>query len=104
MSASDPFYLVKDEIQDTVTKLLSTLVRWEKLPTSSTERSVIGGEMLSSCESLEWQVDELDKATSVAEKDPARFKLDAVEIKRRKSWTSSTRNQVCEQSRVCLSV
>lgn len=51
-----------------------------------------------------FQVDELDKATSVAEKDPARFKLDAVEIKRRKSWTSSTRNQVCEQSRVCLSV
>ncbi|KAG0632046.1 hypothetical protein M758_1G300700 [Ceratodon purpureus] len=94
MSASDPFYLVKEEIQDTVTKLQTTLDRWEKLPVSSTERTVLSREILSTCESIEWQVDELDKATGVAERDPARFSVDAAEIERRKRWTSSTRTQV----------
>jgi len=94
MSASDPFYLVKEEIQDTVTKLNNTVARWEKLSISSTERNVLSKEILSVCESIEWQVDELDKATGVAEKDPARFSVDAAEIDRRKRWTSSTRNQI----------
>lgn len=40
------------------------------------------------------KVDELDKATGVAEKDPARFSVDAAEIDERKKWTSSIRNQV----------
>lgn len=40
------------------------------------------------------KVDELDKATGVAEKDPARFSVDAAEIDKRKKWTSSIRIQV----------
>lgn len=40
------------------------------------------------------QVDELDRATGVAERDPARFSVDAAEIERRKKWTASTRSQV----------
>lgn len=44
----------------------------------------------------------MDKATGVAEKDPARFSVDAAEIDRRKKWTSSTRIQVCGQCIVCL--
>uniref|UniRef100_A0A7I4F1V4 Syntaxin 6/10/61 N-terminal domain-containing protein n=1 Tax=Physcomitrium patens TaxID=3218 RepID=A0A7I4F1V4_PHYPA len=56
MSLSDPFYLVKLEIQDTVTKLQSTFARWEQLPFSSTERSVLSKELLSSCENIEWQM------------------------------------------------
>ena len=36
----------------------------------------------------------MDKATGVAERDPARFSVDAAEIERRKRWTSSTRTQV----------
>ena len=40
------------------------------------------------------KVDELDKAISVAERDPAFYGLNEVEIGRRRSWTSSARNQV----------
>jgi len=39
-------------------------------------------------------VNELDRAIGVAERDPARFSVDGVEIERRKKWTASTRNQV----------
>lgn len=51
-------------------------------------------ELLSGCESIEWQVNELDRAIGVAERDPARFSVDSAEIERRKKWTASTRSQV----------
>jgi SYP6 family syntaxin len=41
-----------------------------------------------------FQVNELDRAIGVAERDPARFSVDSAEIERRKKWTASTRNQV----------
>jgi hypothetical protein len=40
------------------------------------------------------QVEELDRATGVAERDPARFSIDLVEIERRKKWIASTFSQV----------
>jgi large subunit ribosomal protein L3e/syntaxin 6 len=39
-------------------------------------------------------VDELEKAISVAERDPAYYGLNEAEIGRRRSWTSTARNQV----------
>ncbi|KAH8941821.1 hypothetical protein BDL97_14G064800 [Sphagnum fallax] len=40
------------------------------------------------------QVEELDRATGVTERDPARFSIDSAEIERRKQWTASTCRQV----------
>jgi hypothetical protein len=87
MSALDPFYLVKEEVQDSVrefgvfwfrstwvrrtmwwavclfcfvcvqvVKVQVTLQRWEQLPASAAEREVLHKELLSACESIEWQV------------------------------------------------
>jgi SYP6 family syntaxin len=95
MSALDPFYVVKEEIQDSVKTLQATFTRWEQLPPSATERIVLSNELLSSCEIIEWQVEELDRATGVIERDPARFSIDSAEIERRKQWTASTCRQVC---------
>lgn len=39
-----------------VVKLQVTLQRWEQLPASSAEREVLLKELLSACESIEWQV------------------------------------------------
>jgi hypothetical protein len=39
-------------------------------------------------------VDELEKAISVAERNPAYYGLNDAEIRRRRSWTSTARNQV----------
>lgn len=94
MSALDPFYLVKEEVQDSVVKVQVTLQRWEQLPASAAEREVLHKELLSACESIKWQVNELDRAIGVAERDPARFSVDSAEIEHRKKWTASTRNQV----------
>lgn len=95
MSALDPFYLVKEEIQDSVNKLQATFTRWEQLPTSSIQEFLdLSKELSTGCETIEWQVDELDRAIAVAERDPARFSIDVMEIDRRKQWTSSTHNQI----------
>jgi hypothetical protein len=74
--------------------LQATFTRWERLPPSATDRIVLSKELLSGCESIEWQVEELDRATGVAERDPARFSIDLVEIERRKKWIASTFSQV----------
>lgn len=39
-----------------VVKLQVTLGRWEQLPSSAAERIVLHKELLSGCESIEWQV------------------------------------------------
>lgn len=39
-----------------VKTLQATFTRWEQLPPSATERIVLSKELLSSCESIEWQV------------------------------------------------
>lgn len=93
-AAQDPFYIVKDEIQDSVDKLQSTFRRWEQLFPSSGERIHLTKELLAGCESIEWQVDELGRAIAVAERDPARFSIDEVELGKRKRWTGSTRSQM----------
>jgi large subunit ribosomal protein L3e/syntaxin 6 len=46
------------------------------------------------------KVDELDKAISVAERDPAYYGLNEVEIGKRRNWTSTARNQVFYYRRI----
>ncbi|KAG6488908.1 hypothetical protein ZIOFF_050163 [Zingiber officinale] len=85
--ARDPFYIVKEEIQASIDKLQSTFKQWEQAPLDIGERVHLTKELLSSCESIEWQVDELDKAIAVAVKDPARYSLDVIELERRRKRT-----------------
>ena len=40
------------------------------------------------------KVDELDKAISVASRDPSWYGIDEVEVENRRKWTSDARTQV----------
>jgi len=40
------------------------------------------------------KVDELDKAISVASRDPSLYGIDEVELENRRRWTSEARSQV----------
>ncbi|XP_057957208.1 syntaxin-61 [Malania oleifera] len=93
-SAQDPFYIVKEEIQDSIDKLLSTFHQWERIPSDTGEQVDLTKELLAGCESIEWQVDELDKAISVAARDPAWYGINDVELEKRRRWTSNARTQV----------
>ncbi|XP_004491402.1 syntaxin-61 [Cicer arietinum] len=92
-SAQDPFYVVKEEIQDSIDRLQSNFHQWEN--TSDTgEHLHLSKEVIAACGSIEWQVDELDKAISVASRDPSWYGIDDVEIENRRRWTSNARTQV----------
>jgi large subunit ribosomal protein L3e/syntaxin 6 len=92
--AQDPFYIVRDEIQDSIDKVQDTFNLWKQTPESAGEYVHLTKELLTSCESIQWQVDELEKAISVAASNPARYGLSEAEIRKRRSWTSTARNQV----------
>ncbi|CAL1356831.1 unnamed protein product [Linum trigynum] len=98
-SAQDPFYIVKEEIQDSIDKLLSTFQQWERLSSNAGEQASLTKELLANSESIEWQVDELDKAISVAARDPSLYGIDQVELESRRRWTSSARTQVGDVKR-----
>ncbi|XP_050247716.1 syntaxin-61-like [Quercus robur] len=93
-SAQDPFYVVKEEIQESIDKLQSTFHQWERIPSGTGEQLHLTKELLASCESIEWQVDELDKAIAVAARDPSWYSIDEVELEKRRRWTSTARMQV----------
>ncbi|XP_020589256.1 syntaxin-61-like [Phalaenopsis equestris] len=93
-SAQDPFYIVKEEIQDSIDKLESTFHKWEFSPSETGERALLTRELLTNCDSIEWQVEELDKAIAVAAREPARYGIDEAELERRRRWTTSAHKQV----------
>ncbi|OWM69096.1 syntaxin-61 [Punica granatum] len=93
-SAQDPFYIVKEEVQRSIDKLQSNFHRWERIPSDSVERGQLTRELLSNCESIEWQVDELDKTITVAARDPTLYGINEVELEKRRRWTSTARTQV----------
>ncbi|KAF7831296.1 syntaxin-61 [Senna tora] len=92
--AQDPFYVVKEEIQESIDKLQSTFQQWQNTPSDAAERVNLSKELLPSCESIEWQVDELDKAIAVAARDPSWYGIDEKELESRRRWTSNARTQV----------
>ncbi|PIA46619.1 hypothetical protein AQUCO_01500274v1 [Aquilegia coerulea] len=93
-SAQDPFYIVKEEIQDSVDKLQSTFHQWENVSSNIGERVQLTKELLSGCDSIGWQVDELDKAIAVAARDPSWYGINEGELEKRRKWTSTARTQV----------
>uniref|UniRef100_A0A5B7AU15 Putative Syntaxin of plants 61 n=1 Tax=Davidia involucrata TaxID=16924 RepID=A0A5B7AU15_DAVIN len=93
-SAQDPFYIVKEEIQESIDKLQSTFHQWEHIPLDSGEKLHLTKELLANCESIEWQVDELNKTISVAARDPSWYGIDELELDKRRRWTSTARTQV----------
>ncbi|WZZ45879.1 hypothetical protein YC2023_042138 [Brassica napus] len=109
-SAQDPFYIIKEEIQDSIDKLQSTFHKWERVSPGMGDQVHVTKELLANCGSIEWQnyspvmaieavftdrkVDELGKAVAVAAKDPALYGIDEAELERRRRWTSNARTQV----------
>ncbi|CAM6128548.1 unnamed protein product [Calypogeia fissa] len=94
MTALDPYYIVKDEIEDLVSETEATLRQWSNLPEASNERAALTKKLFSTCDTIKWQLDELEKAIGAAERDPKRFSMSISEIQQRKAWTLAARAQV----------
>ena len=96
---NDPFYLVREEISDSVSNCESSFSRLEArgglpLQNSSNQKKEMCANISSEIDSLLWQLNELDRATEAAERDPTRFRVSREELERRKAWTSQTRDRL----------
>ncbi|KAF8379056.1 hypothetical protein HHK36_028483 [Tetracentron sinense] len=87
-------YLTDLYLVGQIVKLQSTFHQWEHIPSNTGERVHFTKELLAGCESIEWQVDELDKAIAVAARDPSWYGIDEMELEQRRRWTSTARTQV----------
>jgi syntaxin 6 len=58
------------------------------------DQAHVAKELVATCGSIEWQVDELEKAITVAAKDPSWYGIDEAELEKRRRWTSNARTQV----------
>ena len=76
----------------------------ERLPEGNSERGKYAGQIMSECESVLWQLEELDRATAMAEQDFMRFKVDANELASRKRWTAATKTAVSHLNAKALAV
>ncbi|CAI9300209.1 unnamed protein product [Lactuca saligna] len=59
---------------------------WERI---SGEQSWLRKELLSNCESIEWQVDELEKTIFVATRDPSLYGIKQLELEKRRKCTTT---------------
>ena len=94
---NDPFYLVREEISDSVSNCESSFSRIHHLQTTNShhqQKKETCVNISSEIDSLLWQLNELDRATEAAERDPNRFRVSREELERRKAWTSQTRERL----------
>jgi len=85
----DPFYLVRQEIQDGLRDLQPRLARFHALPARSPERRAVAEAGHRQAEALAAQATELSRAVEAAAADPARFGLAAEEVAGRRRWAAS---------------
>mmetsp|Transcript_28776 Transcript_28776/g.81038 ORF Transcript_28776/g.81038 Transcript_28776/m.81038 type:complete len:228 (+) Transcript_28776:140-823(+) len=95
----DPYYLVREEIQESLTALEKSYDRLCGLPSAIPEFQRLKHEVQEGCESVSWQVDQLQRAIDISAKNPERFNLDNEELDSRKNWASSARLKVEEVRR-----
>mmetsp|Transcript_23706 Transcript_23706/g.51770 ORF Transcript_23706/g.51770 Transcript_23706/m.51770 type:complete len:242 (-) Transcript_23706:446-1171(-) len=94
MSVQDPFYLVREEIQDSVREVQTNYQKWNQLPDGNAEKITLARDVQAGCDSISWQLDELDEAITMASTNYSRFKIEPDEIASRRRWTTSCRGQI----------
>ena len=77
-----------------VDSVVNTYERWNRLPTGNAERLDLGKELEAGCDSVLWQLEELENAIGMAEQDMNRFNLDQQELASRRRWVKDTRKEV----------
>ncbi|KAL4447615.1 hypothetical protein ABPG75_004834 [Micractinium tetrahymenae] len=94
MAQKDPYYIVKDEVADTLRGVQDKHSRWQNLTRGSPEKRALATELAEDCSSLEYMVAEIDKSIDAAERNPQRFNLGQAELSDRRRWVMSTRRQL----------
>jgi len=91
----DPFYVVKEEVQQSVTGITTLYDRWQELlKTTNTaqndEFKWTTNQLRTGIKSIEWDLQDLEETIGIVESNRQKFKLEQSEVDSRKKFISET--------------
>lgn len=98
MADSDPFIVVKEEVEQSVGAANTLYTKWTAMYESAqcdmAEFEHVTNELRTNLKSIEWDLEDLDETITIVEQSPDRFKITMDEIRRRKQFILDTRARV----------
>eukprot|EP01013_Petalomonas_cantuscygni_P002041 TRINITY_DN12059_c0_g1_i1.p1 TRINITY_DN12059_c0_g1~~TRINITY_DN12059_c0_g1_i1.p1 ORF type:complete len:264 (+),score=68.68 TRINITY_DN12059_c0_g1_i1:243-1034(+) len=97
--SADPFPFVSQEIEDAIADINSRLEQWRRLVDTSPDVDAMismRNSVERACASLDGSLKSVSRAIDTVAKDPARFRISADELVRRRAWL--TRQQEAQKA------
>jgi len=99
MSLEDPFFVVRDEVVNALTKSRNYYQRWSDFqddPNCGTKEELdwTTTELRNGLRSIEWDLEDLEETIGIVENNPKKFKLDETEINNRRKFITQTKEEV----------
>lgn len=99
MSLEDPFFVVRDEVVNALTKSRKYYERWTDLEEdinsgTKEELDFTTTELRNGLRSIEWDLEDLEETIGIVESNPKKFKLDEIEINNRRKFITQTKEEV----------
>ncbi|XP_064395680.1 syntaxin-6-like [Halichondria panicea] len=95
MSLEDPFFVVRDEVRQSMNNAQSQYSQWSMLLDSEADIDKVQGvatELKNCIKSIEWDLEDLEQTIKIAEANPHKFRLDYGELETRKQFIRDTRS------------
>ncbi|XP_065828933.1 syntaxin-6-like [Oscarella lobularis] len=99
MSLEDPFFVVKDEVTQSIKNAEGLYQRWKELLANPStaggqEYDWVTQELKNGIKSIEWDLEDLEETIRAVERNPEKFRIDAREITTRKAFVTETKQKV----------
>ncbi|KAK4526050.1 hypothetical protein GAYE_SCF19G3961 [Galdieria yellowstonensis] len=98
-SQQDPFYVVRDQVKESLVSIRDIFERWKRLlfstnTATSEEFDWLHTQLQNSLRSVYLDLQELQKTVNVVERNPVKFNLSQFEVDSRKRFVSETMNEL----------
>jgi len=94
----DPFYIVKEEVMQSLNGISTLHDRWKQLiengESNSDEFGWTGNDIKSGIRTIEWDLGDLEDTITVVEGNRGKFKLEQAEINARKEFVAATKRKI----------
>jgi len=95
----DPFYVVKEEVQQSVQGVSALYERWKDLlnntnTTTNEEFKWTTNELKTGLRSIDWDLTDLEETVGIVESNKAKFQIDETELNSRKQFIQSTKQKI----------
>jgi len=99
MSMQDPFYVVKEEVQQSVQGVTALYERWQDLlnntnTATNEEFKWTTNELKTGLRSIDWDVTDLEETVGIVESNKSRFPIDETELNVRKQFIQTTKQKI----------